>query len=134
MTPNETKTNKNKRKTKMKFINLTPHAVKVVLPTGEIREFPSEGVVRLETKKDPYGDLDGIPLVATRFGKVEGMPEKLDRAACYIVSALAKDSFRNATSTEYEDHENEGIPFVVSPGELVRDDKGNVIGCREFSL
>jgi hypothetical protein len=119
----------------MNIINLTPHALTVYSEAGALLGiFESQGVVRLATKKTKFTEADGIPLFSTEFGDPEGLPEKLDCQAIYVVSALAKRATALAFEEHYEDSEEEGLPYVVSPGELIRNDKGEVIGCKGFDI
>jgi hypothetical protein len=63
--------------------------------------------------------VDGIDLSRATFGAVDNVPE-IVHGTYYIVSMLV----RSALSYRYD---------LVSPGELVRDEKGNVIGCKGFT-
>ncbi len=117
----------------MKFINLTPHAITAIRPDGTQETFPSHGVVRLESRKVAMGEIDGFPLFKEIFGEIQGVPEKIDRKAAYIVSALCKGALEEYFEDQFEDHESEGLPRVVSPGALVRDAEGKVVGCQGFS-
>jgi hypothetical protein len=119
----------------MKIINLTPHALTVYSENGALLGiFESNGIIRLATRKVKIGEADGIPLFSTEFGDPEGLPEKLDRQAIYIVSALAKKATALAFAENYDEEEGEGLPRVASPGELVRNEKGEVIGCKGFDI
>lgn len=68
------------------FINLTPHALTLVLPDGSTVTIPPSGVVaRVTTEEVVVGQVAGVPLVERRFGAVDGLPE--DGTPC-LVSAL----------------------------------------------
>ena len=104
----------------MTIINLTPHDINVVLADSTVRTIPKSGAVaRVATTRVPGEDVDGIPTVATTFGAVEGLPN-MTPDVIYIVSALVASRCADRAD-------------VFAPGELVRDDKGVVIGCRGFS-
>lgn len=104
----------------MRFINLTPHDIKVVLADGSVRELPRSGsVARVSTTRAEGPTLDGIPTVETSFGAVEGLPAPAPDTA-YIVSGMVA-----ARTGDRAD--------VFAPGELVRDADGNVVGCRGLS-
>ena len=103
-----------------KFINLTPHEIKLVGENNEVKLVvePSGQVARLSAKTVVIGDIDGIPLTTTEFGELEGLPEP-EEGTLYIVSQLVAQQV-----PERQD--------VVIPNESVRDDKGRIIGCRSL--
>ena len=99
----------------MKFINLTAHTINETT-TG--REFPPSGIVaRVKQSTEIVKRHDDIPLYASEFGEVVGIPEPKE-GVMYIVSALTKQ----ATDR----------PDVVAPGNAQRDENGDVIGCCGF--
>ena len=96
-------------------INLTPHAIQVV----GYEEIPPSGLVaRVTTKTVPSGMIAGLPIIKTEFGEVTGLPEIA--GVYFIVSSIVKAA---------ANQEN-----LLVPGELVRDDKGNITGCKSLSL
>lgn len=101
------------------IVNLTPHAINFVLPSGEVRVIaPSGGVARCSTSTSPAGEVDGIPLSRTTYGEVTGIPEP-SPGKLFVVSALVRAAVPSRTD-------------VASPGELVRDAAGVVVGCRSL--
>lgn len=96
-------------------VNLTPHAINVV-GVGEIP--PSGLIARVTTKTVPTGMIAGIPVVKTEFGEVTGLPEM--NGIYFVVSSIVKSA---------ANREN-----LLVPGELVRDEKGNITGCKSLSL
>lgn len=104
----------------MKFTNLTPHAITFLAEDGSVLRTvePSDTLARVSTKTVTIGDIDGIPVTATEFGEVEGLPEPED-GTIYIVSSLVAQRVPNR-----------GDVFI--PNESVRDDKGRIIGCRSL--
>ena len=101
----------------MTITNLTPHALVFVLADGSSRSIaPSGAVARCRTVNSPAGDAEGIPLARVSYGAVEGLPEPAE-GVLYVVSALVRAAVP-------------GRSDVASPGDLVRDPAGNVIGCR----
>jgi hypothetical protein len=66
----------------------------------------------------PAGVAGAIPLVSVSYGKVEGLPEGVP-GTLFVVSALVRAAVPDRTD-------------VASPGDLVRDEKGAVIGCRNL--
>jgi hypothetical protein len=99
------------------IINLTPHEIHEVT-TG--RRFPSTGSARVETTVRQVATIGGMPIVETTFGQVDGLPERTDDTI-YIVSRIVKQAVLDRDD-------------CVCPGELVRDERGQPIGCKGFSL
>jgi len=100
----------------MRLVNLTPHTVNVI--NGQ--NYASEGVVRVSETETQVGEVGGIPLFSKVFGKVVGLPEPTE-GTMFIVSALVK-----AACPDRKD--------LLVPTKLVRDEKGNIIGCCGFAV
>jgi hypothetical protein len=99
----------------MKILNYTPHEV---ICAG--RKYPSAGVARVACRNEPFRTVDGIDFVRQEFGQIEGLPDaSLDTV--YIVSVLVK-----AAAADRSD--------LVSPGDLVRDGEGRVVGCKNLAV
>ena len=100
--------------------NRTPHAVKIVDNNGAIlKEFaPSGDVARLQPTTEVVGEVAGVPVTSTSYGEPIGLPEEKEGVG-YIVSALLRTTLVNRND-------------LFSPGQLVRDDNGNVIGCKSL--
>ncbi len=101
------------------IINLTPHAITEVT-TGTT--FPPSGTVARVACDSihAFNMNDTIPVFITKFGDVQDLPAPQD-GVVYIVSLLVKQA-------ALDRHD------LVSPGTLVRDWKGNPIGCNGFNL
>lgn len=100
------------------IVNLTPHAITILSPNGD-RIFPPDGTVaRVSQTTKLESFIDGIEIHAPRFGDVVGLPRPVE-GVHFIVSAMVKAACP-------------GRKDLLSPGELVRDVKGNVIGCKNF--
>ncbi|WP_461369275.1 hypothetical protein [Candidatus Darwinibacter acetoxidans] len=98
------------------FVNLTPHALNVRKADGTFLELPPSGTVaRRSAERVVVGEVDGITVYATKFGRLEGLPEPSD-GTVYIVSALAAQACGDRDD-------------VLVPGEAIRDEAGRVIGC-----
>lgn len=96
-----------------RFLNLTPHAVVVVNgPTLP----PSGQVARCSSASVPAGEHGGVPLSRVSFGAVEGLPDP-EPGVIFVVSGLVRAAVP-------------GRSDVASPGDLVRDEKGAVVGCK----
>lgn len=98
------------------LINLTPHSIKVI---GH-EEIPASGLVaRVSMKTEPDGVIAGFPTSYTEYGEVENLPEI--EGVSFIVSKMIRDACPDRADIFY-------------PAELVRDDKGNIIGCKSLGI
>ena len=104
------------------IINKTPHPIHILDDENNtIMTFESSGSIRLKASTVDAGfTVDDIKITKTVFGEPEGLPEyKL--GLFYIVSQLVKSALPNR-----ED--------LLVPAEVVRDDNGNIIGCRSLGI
>ena len=102
--------------------NLTPHTVTIIQRegTGEYDVILPTGVIpRLSTKTIQVGAVDGIPLTSTVFGEVQDMPDAV-QDVYLIVSRMVLAALPNRSD-------------LLVPNELVRDSKGQIIGCRSLA-
>jgi hypothetical protein len=103
------------------FVNLTPHDIKVVLASGYCKTIPTTGMVaRVETESCQVGTCLSVPMFKTEFGKTENLPKQRENILL-IVSAIV----RNANPERRD---------LISPKGLIRDDKGNILGCEGFDM
>lgn len=100
----------------MKIVNCTPHALNIVTAHGTVTVAPSGTVARCSQTSTPAGEVNGVPLSRTTFGAVVDLPEPVE-GVILVVSALVRAALPSRTD-------------LASPGELVRDAAGNVIGCK----
>lgn len=116
--------------------NLTPHTVRVFARDGEIvTEIPPSGMIaRIEklgsfqndsetVPVQNFGDAGeswtyDIPILTSTASGVSGLPNE-QAGVRFIVSAMVRDACPDRLD-------------LVSPADLVRDEEGNVIGCRAF--
>jgi hypothetical protein len=97
----------------MAFVNLTPHPIVIVDgPTVP----PSGTVARVTSSSINVRIIDGVAFSRVSFGEVVGLPDPVP-GDTFIVSAMVRSAVPHRDD-------------VASPGDLVRDDAGNVIGCR----
>jgi hypothetical protein len=104
-----------------KIVNFTPHPITIV--DGEnkvVRTIESSGLIRLASKTVSNGIIGGLPISKTVFGEPEGLPDFVE-GTFIIVSQLVKSALPNRTD-------------LLVPAEVVRDGKGNVIGCKSLGL
>lgn len=111
----------------MKITNLTPHALHVVDVRGNAVVIPPSGTVaRLPVRTcsmDPIEtDLGTFAVVdqETHADEVEGLPT-VNGEEIFVVSRLVMNALKKWRGDIY------------SPGELIRDSGGNVVGCKGFS-
>ena len=103
----------------MKLINCTPHALNIHHVDGILELAPSGILPRLAVSRefrDPIYGPDGevITVVRSSLGAITDLPDQQD-GVILITSALVADAAKRSD--------------VMSPGELVRDGKGVIIGC-----
>lgn len=106
----------------MEFVNLTPHNVNIQKMDGTWVIFPSRGCARVVTKFCNKAEFEGFRIVTTSYEHVEGLPPSREDV-CYIVSTIVANIAKQL-----------GRKDVVTPADFVRDESGNVIGCKAFSL
>ena len=100
----------------MKIFNLTPHELSIYKADGDVLVVPRTGrVARVHEVREPIGMIDGITIETAYPGKIEGLPPPAPDTI-YIVSAMVSQ----ATDR----------PDVYSPGQLLRDERGQPMGCR----
>ena len=105
----------------MTLKNFTPHPISICNNAGEVtRVIQPEGLVRLKAVTVPAGEIDGVPVTRTEFGQAEGLPE-FKEGTFYIVSQLVKSALPDRTD-------------LLVPAEVVRDEKGNIVGCKSLGL
>jgi len=108
-----------------KFVNLTPHEIKVVRKDGsELRLPPSGQVARVMTASVPVSEVDGVEVVRTEFGAVEGVPEPRE-GVYYIVSSMVAQALSWRSDVLAPD---------TSPASAVRDEQGRIVGIRRFQV
>lgn len=101
--------------------NLTPHEVKIFKLVGTVPDLDlvieaEEEVARLNceyVKVDKK--VEGVDMYRTVFGEVTGLPD-YEEGVYLLVSTIVREALPLRSD-------------LVSPGQLLRDDNGNVIGC-----
>lgn len=102
-------------------INLTPHDINIFSADKILAKTvkPDGTVARIETKLDYKFNLDGICYSTQKVGATIGLPNPIIQDGIktyFIVSAMVRES-------------NPSREDLASPGELIRNDKGQPIGC-----
>lgn len=105
----------------MKIANLCPHALDLISEDGRTHTIPrGSNQARIEEARRAIGSLttgEGVryAVSAPSFGAPIGIPEP-EEGTVYVVSAMVAAQTRRAD--------------VFSPGPLIRDVQGKVIGAR----
>jgi len=108
--------NELQKQKKVKIVNLTPH--EITDAESGLSFSPSGQVARVATVIEKREKIGGIQLYSRSFGQVIDLPEP-QLNTFYIVSALVFEAAKNRQD-------------LLAPGELVRDQKGQPIGCKGF--
>ena len=105
------------------FINLTPHAINFCNSDGEIIEvIPTSGIIaRCKPIMELKMVINGKNVYETVFGEVESLPE-FSEGTYYIVSQIVSSAVKG--------YRND----CLFPNEIVRDEKGNIIGCKSLGI
>ncbi len=105
-------------------LNLTPHVVRIYNNTGEVAaEYQTISVARAKQNVVPDGEIDGVAVVKIEYGEPEGLPDPQE-GVYYIVSAITALSARAAGRDTGD---------LLLTSDPVRDEHGDIIGCRSFS-
>lgn len=107
------------------IVNLTPHALTIVVGEATFEVPPSGQVARVSERQVQIGTLAlapgiSVPLVTKVYGDVEGLPEA-DGVSTFVVSSMVKARCPDR-------------PDVVAPADLARDDAGRVVGARALAM
>ena len=107
---------------KVQFINCTPHAVTVMNDNNEvILSLPKSGLIpRLSQTTQLRYILRNIPITETVFGQTVDLPNP-EPYTFLIVSRLVLEA-------------NKDREDLLVPNDIVRDESGNIIGCRSFAI
>jgi len=111
----------------VRFVNLTPHEVKVVDEKGNpILVVPPSGVqARLGTNFAEVRKILGIPVHKVTYGEIQGLPPEPEPNTIYIVSSLClagvPEKFKDCV-----------VAPNTNPGFAIRDEKGNIVGVKGF--
>lgn len=127
----------------MPFVNMTPHALNVLPgnPDSLVQVLPPSGQsVRVAQSFEPVGTMEGVSLYRAVYGALEtidnatkavvgGLPPVVE-GTVYVVSGQALEAVKAATLALF----GEARSDFAAPGELVRDDKGQPVGCNGLKV
>jgi hypothetical protein len=116
----------------MTIVNLTPHPLVITRDcpvcdglspcgqcsgTGRYTEtIESSGIARCATTEEVVGEVNGIPVVRTTFGAVEGLPEADPQPRVFVVSSITAQAVPHRKD-------------VFVPARPIRDQQGRIIAC-----
>ena len=111
----------------MKIVNLTPHELNIAKTDGSLLTVPTSGVVaRVATTIRTNGIIAGVYIQETEFG--EPTPIEFQDGEIYVVSRLYADAYKATFPNDVI-----GISRLFTPGPLLRDVTGTVVGCDGLS-
>lgn len=99
----------------MKYKNLTPHAIHWHREKG-IETIPASGIIPRCSVVEEKTLHDW--LVSPKLGEVQNLPAQ-EAGKWLVVSRIVAEACPQRAD-------------LIFPHDLVRDDKGNIIGCRKF--
>lgn len=103
----------------MNIVNCTPHSINIHFEDGDVLSIEPSGIVpRCSVKSEMSGSINGIPVFSEVFGDVENIPEERENTIL-IVSRIVVAALPSRTD-------------LVFPTQIVRNDKGQIVGCRGF--
>lgn len=103
------------------FVNLTPHDIHIIARSGVIRTIEKSGqVARCAESITDIGTIDGVAITRTVFGEVTGLPDPID-GTVFIVSMAIRSALPDRTD-------------LASPGKIVRDENGVIVGCQSLNM
>jgi hypothetical protein len=110
----------------VEFVNCTPHAVNIHREDGTVFTVdPSGNFARVATNIEnvEISGIEGIKVVRTTFDttKVDGLPAP-EEGVIYIVSLITLNALKGIRTD------------LVAPGNLIRDEKGNIVGCDGLTI
>ena len=102
------------------FVNLTPHEVTLVNDQGDITLViePEGTPARCVVKREIAFIADGISVNKSVFGEVVGLPEPIE-GTWYIVSRIVAEAAQRSD--------------LLVPDETVRNQEGQIVGCKSFA-
>ena len=112
------------------LVNLTPHDIIFVGEdnTPILTVNPSGQLARVTVKTVPVGELNvkgvKIPVTTSSFGDVIGLPDE-EEGTAYIVSLAVINAL-------HKKGVNRADLFI--PNESIRNEKGQVIGCKSAGI
>lgn len=110
----------------MRLVNCTPHPITIADKDGNVIRTiePSGHIARVAVEQQEVGVIDGIPVVESVFGQVEGLPDP-EPGVVYIVSTPTMLAARQMGRTDV-------VSPDTGPASAVRDEQGRIVAVRRF--
>lgn len=108
----------------MTIKNLTPHAVNVLQDNGTYKAFESVGIARAEQTYEEVCVADGITFVKSSYGAPINLPDP-EEGILLIVSKQTIEAAQGVGRTTND---------LVVPVDIIRNEKGQILGCRKLSF
>ena len=106
----------------VKLVNLTPHNINVMDENKNILQvIESSGIARCKEIIKVTGSINNVDIIEKSFGEVEGLLS-VNKNTYYIVSMLVATALKGQRSD------------LLIPGNVVRNEKGQVIGCTSLAV
>jgi len=77
-------------------------------------------MIRISELVTDIGEIEGVPISSTKWGETSEVPTYVE-GTYYIVSQLVKNALPHRKD-------------LLVPKGVVRDDKGNIIGCTRLDI
>ena len=105
----------------MKLCNCTPHILNIIGTDGIEIVLPPSGLVpRLSVDRVHSGEFAGVTLWRPTLSVTTALPEPVE-GTIFVVSAIVAEA-------------NPSRKDLASPGEVIRNEQGQPIGCRGLSI
>ncbi len=120
----------------MRLANLTPHAVRVVTPGGDVVIPPSGAVARVEQRCDYFTEIDvnGVPVTVVSCSYSDVKADNLPLADGYIVSSIVASAIEGGAKVPPELQTRPVFVPDTGPESAVRDESGRIVGVRRFRI
>lgn len=106
----------------MNLLNLTPHAISIIANGETVTIQPSGIVARVAVEAVQVGEVAGVPVMANKYGKVEGLPE--DKTQPILVSSMVL----GLLGADYHN-----IAFAPDTGKTaVRNEQGHIVAVTQL--
>lgn len=109
----------------VRFVNLTPHEINLILENKKMTIKPSGTIARVSMTYEETDKIDCIPVYVPTYGDVENVPEPKDDTI-YIVSNIVAQALKERTR-KY----NDIIVPDTSPEGCVQEN-GKIVGVKRF--
>lgn len=106
----------------MNLLNLTPHAISIVVNGETTTIQPSGTIARVAVSAVQVAEFNGVPVMANEYGNVEGLPE--DTTQPILVSAMVLGQL----GAEWRN-----IAFAPDTGKTaIRNEQGHIVAVTQL--